>query len=166
MTTNLSGQLHAVLDPVITGADLYLESVDVTGPPRKRVVRVTVDLSDGPGGVTSDQLGGLSRTISEVLDDHDDALGGAYMLEVTTPGVDRPLTQVRHFRRAQGRLVTLTTEGGPVTGRVLGVETEGGQDRLRLSEERAKGAPREVLVPVSSITEGRVEVELRRHEEG
>jgi ribosome maturation factor RimP len=158
MGSDLSAQLQEVLDPVVTGSGLFLESVEVSGPARKRMVRVTVDLPDGPGGVDSDRLGEVSKAVSDALDSVDEALEGAYLLEVTTPGVARALTEARHFRRAQGRLVTVQTTEGPVTGRVIAVDG----DTVHLSEESGKGAPTKRAVPLASITKGHIEVELRR----
>jgi len=165
MGSDLAARLHEILAPVVTRSGLYLEDVEVSGPARKRLVRVTVDLPDGPGGVGSDQLGEVSKVVSEALDDVDDALEGAYLLEVSTPGVSRPLTEARHFRRAEGRLVSIEGAEGSVTGRVVAVDP----DTVYLSEEPAKGAPLRHAVPLSGITQGRIEVELRRaadHEEG
>jgi ribosome maturation factor RimP len=53
------------------------------------------------------------------------ALSGAYVLEVTSPGVDRPLTEQRHWRRAAGRLVSVPVVGQPVTGRIAHVDDSG-----------------------------------------
>jgi ribosome maturation factor RimP len=161
MGSALAAELQAVLGPVVTGTGLFLEGVEVSGPARKRLVRVTVDLPDGPGGVGTDQLGEVSRAVSDALDAVDDALEGAYLLEVTTPGVSRPLTEARHFRRAVGRLVTLQTSDGPVTGRVVAVDA----DAVHLSQEKGKGAPTTRAVPLATITRGKVELELRRADE-
>lgn len=159
MRTDLSDHLRGVLDPVVTGVGLYLESVDVAGPPRRRVVRVTVDLPDGPGGVGSDRLSEVSHQVSTALDDVDDVLEGAYLLEVSTPGVERPLTDARHFRRAEGRLVTVQTPDGPVTGRVRAVDA----DAVRLElQDRRRGTTTTRTVPWAGISSAHVEVELRR----
>ncbi|MFV0253844.1 MAG: ribosome maturation factor RimP [Beutenbergiaceae bacterium] len=161
MATDIASQLHTVLDPVVTDAGLLLEDVAVTGPAGRRVVRVMVDLLDGPGGVGSDHLGEVSRAVSQALDAVDESLQGAYLLEVTTPGVDRPLTQPRHFRRAQGRLVCIQTADSKVTGRVEGVA--GGL--LRLKVEQPRGGSCAVEVPLTDIENARIEVELRRSAE-
>jgi ribosome maturation factor RimP len=81
-------------------------------------VRVVVDADTG---VSLDDIAAVSRLLSSVLDDNDGLTGRSpYVLEVTSPGVDRPLTQVRHWRRATGRLVSVPVAGqGTVTGRVL-----------------------------------------------
>ncbi|MGC5616195.1 ribosome maturation factor RimP [Georgenia sp. Z1491] len=141
----------AVTDPV-TQAGLVVEDVEVAGSGTRKVVRLTVDLPDGPGGVTSDQIGDVSRAVSTALDEHD-AVDGTYTLEVSTPGTDRPLTEPRHFRRAVGRLLDLTTADGRRTCRLAGVE----DDRLQLTDDQGS---REV--PIADVTRARVEVELTR----
>ena len=69
-----------------------------------------------PAGVTLDDIAEVSRAVSDVLDANDDGMGRTpYVLEVTSPGVDRPLTEHRHWRRNVGRLVKVTlVEGGTV----------------------------------------------------
>jgi len=160
--TDILSRLEQIVAPPVAAQGLFLEGVVMSGPPNRRVVRITVDLPDGPGGVGSDALEGLTRTVSDLLDETD-PLPGGYQLEVTTPGVDRPLTTARHYRRNLGRLVKITTESdsGPrtVTGRVssaddaaVTLETDSGPqtfDRADISQAnvelefrpRAKGAP-------------------------
>lgn len=89
---------------------------------KRRVVRVLVDNATG-GGITLDDVAQVSRVISDVLDtaeeDEPELLGGAYVLEVSSPGVDRPLTLPRHWLRNVSRLVKATlADGEIVTGRV------------------------------------------------
>jgi len=109
---------RAVL-PVVAGAGLDLEGVEVRPAGRRTLVRVIVDAD---GGVSLDAVAAVSGPVSEALD-ASGALGeSAYTLEVTSPGVDRPLTEERHWRRAVGRLVQVTpVEGAPFTGRLVAV---------------------------------------------
>jgi len=100
--------LEHALAPVVENAGLFLEGVTVKSAGKRSVVAVVVDIIDGPGAVTSDQLGEVSRAISTAMDQLKEAPRGAYTLEVTTPGATRELTDLRHFRRAEGRLVNLT----------------------------------------------------------
>ncbi len=80
-------------------------------------------VTDGDDGLDLDSIARLSRAASELLDDLDSA---EYVLEVTSPGVDRPLTTEKHFRRARGRKVEMTlSDGTTLTGR-LGGQTRGG----------------------------------------
>lgn len=152
----LLDRLRGALEPVVAAAGLYLEDATVAAAGRRKVVRVVVDLPDGPGGVGSDQLSEASREISRVLDDVD-LLEGAYTLEVTTPGTDRPLTTPRHYRRAVGRLLTVATRsGGTVAGRVA----EAGDDAVVLDVD---GRRQELAY--ADLASARVEVELNRTEQ-
>ncbi|WP_152192890.1 ribosome maturation factor RimP [Georgenia satyanarayanai] len=150
--SDVAAELRRVLEPVVTDAGLYLEDVSVSAAGRRSVVRVVVDLADGPGGVGSDLLTDVSRQVSTTLDDVD-VVAGAYTLEVSTPGVTRPLTTARHYRRAEGRLVRLRTTSGAVRGRVLAVD---GADVVIDTEGTRQ------VVALSDITSGTVEPELGR----
>jgi ribosome maturation factor RimP len=117
-----------LLGPLVTEAGYDLEDVAVTSAGRRSLVRVTVDAE---GGIDLDAVAVVSRVISDALDaDAADprsprALSGAYVLEVSSPGVDRPLTEPRHWRRATGRLVKVEVEGRTVVARVTGVDDAG-----------------------------------------
>lgn len=155
MTTasnDLAEEVRAVVAGAVEQAGLLIETVEVTGTPRRRVVSLVVDLPDGPGGVSSDQIGEVSRDVSTALDEND-VVPGAYTLEVSTPGTDRPLTEPRHFRRAVGRLVAVTTEQGATTAYLDDVV----DDTLRLSKD---GAEHEIAL--ADVVRARVEVELKR----
>jgi ribosome maturation factor RimP len=104
-----------------TGADLEELSEQRAGS--RRLLRVAVDRD---GGVTSDDLTEVSHALSAALDATGVMGEAPYVLEVTSPGVDRPLTLPRHWRRAEGRLVKAElAEGGALTGRVSGADEEG-----------------------------------------
>ena len=112
----LTGRLRPVVADAVAELGFDLESLDVQAAGRRKLVRVVVDADDG---VELDLLSGVSRVVSTALDAHDDILGGPYTLEVTSPGVDRPLTRPRHWRRAKLRLVRVRPhEGAEFTGRV------------------------------------------------
>ncbi len=97
-------ELARVLEPVVQAAGADLESVRISAAGRRRLLRVFVDAD---GGVGLDEIALISRELSARLD-ATGAMGEApYTLEVSSPGVDRPLTQPRHWRRAVGRLVTV-----------------------------------------------------------
>jgi ribosome maturation factor RimP len=116
-------RVRAVVAPVIAAAGLDLEGLTVASAGRRRLLRVAVDRD---GGVSLDDVTAISTQLSQALDSSDVMGGAAYVLEVGSPGVDRPLTHPRHWRRAVGRLVLVTlTGGGAVTGRILVVEDDG-----------------------------------------
>ncbi len=132
-------RLAQVLTPVVAASGHDLEDLSVTPAGRRRVVRVLVDRD---GGTSLDDIAEISRAVSEALDDIDarepHLLGGAYVLEVSSPGVDRPLTAPRHWRRNVGRLVTAhLADGSTVTDRVVAAddaEVQLGERRLALAE--------------------------------
>ncbi len=102
---------------------LDLEAVDLSSAGRRRVLRVAIDKD---GGVTMDDIADATREVSRVLDDSDVMGEQAYTLEVSSPGVDRPLTLPRHWRRNAGRLVAvMLREGDPVTGRITAADDDG-----------------------------------------
>jgi ribosome maturation factor RimP len=120
--TSNRDRLRQLLEPVVTAGGGDLEDVVVTPAGRRRLLRVVVDAD---GGVSLDGIAALSTAISAALDDSD-VMPGPYVLEVTSPGVDRPLTEPRHWRRAASRLVAaVLTAGGEVRGRVVEAD-EGG----------------------------------------
>jgi ribosome maturation factor RimP len=133
------------------------EVEDVVVEPSGRPPRVTV-IADGDGGLNLDALAMLSRLASELLDQLDGSDDEApYLLEVTSRGVDRPLTAERHYRRAQGRRVELTlTDGSQVTGR-LG-ETSDGVVRLVVPDRRAALKIRELSL--GDVVKAVVQVEF------
>ena len=121
-------RLTRVLEPVVRAAGLDLESVRVAAAGRRRLLRVVVDADGGPG---LDDIAVLSRSLSAELDNSAVMGETAYTLEVSSPGVDRPLTAERHWRRAQGRLVRVPLAPGAsgypdtVQGRVIMARPDG-----------------------------------------
>ncbi|HYB16648.1 MAG TPA: ribosome maturation factor RimP [Streptosporangiaceae bacterium] len=115
-----------VIGPVVTAAGMDLESVRVTAAGRRRLLRVVVD-SDR--GVSLDDAAAVSRDLSAALDTVAVMGDFPYTLEVSSPGVDRPLTDSRHWRRAVGRLVQVTVTdsagSGPVSGRIVAADADG-----------------------------------------
>jgi len=115
-----------VIRPVVAAAGMDLESVRVTAAGRRRLLRVVVD-SDR--GVSLDDAAAVSRELSAALDTVAVMGDFPYTLEVSSPGVDRPLTDPRHWRRAVGRLVqvTVTDSGGAraVSGRISAADGDG-----------------------------------------
>jgi ribosome maturation factor RimP len=105
--------LRGLLEPVVTGAGFELDALDVRSAGRRHTVRMVVD-SDA--GTSLDDIARLSRAASDVLDGNEHLIGGSYTLEVTSPGVDRPLTVPRHWRRAHLRLVTVRPQPGSGLG--------------------------------------------------
>ncbi|MGW0791019.1 ribosome maturation factor RimP [Streptomyces sp. NPDC002911] len=157
MSTTQSDRLRELLEPLVSAKDLDLEEIEVSRAGRRRVLRVIVDSEDG---VELDTCAELSRGISETLDETDAMGEGEYVLEVSSPGADRPLTEHRHYVRAIGRLARLTlSEGGELVARILAVDDEG----LDLEVPGVKGRkPTSRRVAFAEIAKARVEIEFNR----
>ena len=116
-------RLAELIRPVVSAAGMDLESVRVTMAGRRRLLRVVVDSDHG---VSLDDAADISREVSATLDATDVMGDVPYTLEVSSPGVDRPLTEPRHWRRAAGRLVRVKTgTAGTVQGRVVAADADG-----------------------------------------
>jgi ribosome maturation factor RimP len=165
-----STRLHAMLSPAVERHGLFLEEVEVRISGPHRTVQVVVDLPEThEGSVSLDQIAEVSQSLSQVLDEdpHDD--GRPYSLEVTSPGVARPLTAPRHWRRNRGRMVSVVTgDGVNISGRLVEVDDAG--ITVRPSVEVKKGMkPRTgepVTVPFDTIRKGTVQVEFARPDAG
>jgi ribosome maturation factor RimP len=119
----LAGRLRPVVADAVAGLGFDLDSLDVQTAGRRKLLKVVVDADDG---VELDLLSGVSRAVAATLDQHDEILGGPYTLEVTSPGVDRPLTRPRHWRRAKLRLVRIRPhDGAEFTARVGTADDDG-----------------------------------------
>lgn len=154
----LADRLTEAIQPVTDRAGFDLERVTVSRAGRRHRVQVVVDSDDGVG---LDAVAELSREVSAALDAAEEAgaavVPGEYVLEVSSPGVDRPLTEPRHWRRNLGRLVTVPgPEGRTLTGRITGASAEA----VVLAVD---GVPREL--PYRQLGAGRVQVELRHPDE-
>jgi ribosome maturation factor RimP len=117
-------RLAGLLEPVIAAAGLELESVRVGRAGRRSMLRVVVDADSG---VSLDDIAEVSRAVAAEIDASDAMGPSPYTLEVSSPGVDRPLTEPRHWRRASGRLVRVAVAGSAaaVEGRVAGAGPSG-----------------------------------------
>lgn len=150
MSDGLERDVRAVVEGPVGELGLDLETVAVSRSGGKRLLRVAVDAD---GGVGIDLIADASRTISAVLD-ADPVMGEQpYTLEVTSRGLDKPLTEQRHWRRAAGRLVAVTLgDGVSVTGRVVGSDADGVD--LTVGKEQRR-------VPLTDVTNAVVIPELK-----
>lgn len=115
-TPKQSEAVRAVIEPVVAAAGLDLEGVQLQRAGSRLLLRVLVDRD---GGVTLDEAAQAARELSEALDGSPVMGEQAYLLDVGSPGVDRPLTLLRHWRRNAGRLVRITmADGSVLLGRV------------------------------------------------
>ena len=144
-------RLAGLIQPVVTAAGMDVESVRGSVVGKRRLLRIVVDSDHG---VSLDDAAEVSRQISALLDASDVMGEIPYTLEVSSPGVDRPLTEPRHWRRAARRLVKVKVPGeGSVVGRVLAADDNG----VTLDVD---GSKREV--EYSALGPGTVQVEFGR----
>ena len=140
-------------------ADRGFELVDIELKQAKseKLVRIFVDR---PGGIGLEDLQSVSEEVSAILD-AEDPIEGHYTLEVSSPGLDRPLQGEADYRRFVGRLAKLASYE-PVegrrhwTGRIVGCDD--GIVTLELEEEKASAR-----VPLAKVSHGRLEVEFPKH---
>lgn len=142
------------LEAPLSQMGVDLEDVEVSRAGRRELVRVVVDRD---GGVDLDLVAAVSSRVSELLDAEPLAgvMSGPFVLEVTSPGVDRPLVQTRHWRRAIDRLVRVElSDGSELTGRIVGVPDDQSVDLL------VEGEPR--VVVRADVVRAVVQVEFNR----
>ena len=145
-------------DP-IGALGLDLEAVDLTSAGKRRVLRVAIDKD---GGVTMDDIAAATREVSRVLDETDLMGQQAYTLEVSSPGVDRPLTLPRHWRRNVGRLVKVTftdadREPGSRRDEITGRITSSDDDAAVLDVDGA-----ERRVEYDAVKKARIQIEFKK----
>jgi ribosome maturation factor RimP len=145
-----------LLAPVLAADGLDLEDVELKPAGRRTVLRVIVDAD---GGVTLDKITEVSTQVAKILD-NDDVMGnGSYTLEVTSRGVDRPLTAPRHWRRNVGRLVKVTgVDGEEVVGRIAAADETGAE--LDAADQKSAAPGR---LSYEDVAKARIQIEFARH---
>lgn len=134
MSDQREQRIAQLVDPIVESRGADLEFVEVRRAGKRSVVVVAIDTD---GGISLDDIADYSRDISEALDGSDVMGEAPYTLEVTSPGVHRPLTLRRHWRRNQGRIVKVTTVGGDVVeGRIIDSDDDGVQLDVKGSTTR------------------------------
>jgi len=139
---------------------LEVVSADLLGSGRRLLLRVVVDKT---GGVTVGDCEKMSRSLEALLD-VEDPISGSYILEVSSPGLDRPLTSQRDFEKNIGRLARIVTsekidEQTFFVGRIADV----GEGWIRLTIE-ARGGEKDIFIPTGNISKARLEIEMKKLE--
>lgn len=147
---SLVSNLTELLAPAIKSLGFILEEVKVTPAGKRRIVAVIIDGEERNPNL--DEVTVVSRSVSEILDNYSQLGDLPFTLEVTTPGVDRPLTLPRHWRKNIGRLVKVTPLDGDVfTSRITGA-----------SETSVSLEDREI--PYTEVKRAQIEIEFNRKE--
>jgi len=151
----LKDQISELITPALHKAGYFLEDVNLVSPGQHRIVTVIVD---GETGLNLDQVTVASKLVSELLDETSFMGETPFTLEVTSPGIDRPLTLPRHFAKNVDRLLKVTkTDGLVITGRIR----SNSENALTL-EVTEKKEVKEVVIALAEIKRAMVEIEFNR----
>ena len=154
----LKDQISELVTPAVSDQGFYLEDVHVATPGSHRIVTCIVD---GDASLNLDQVTTVSRVISELLDEAAFMGETPFTLEVTSPGVDRPLTQPRHFAKNIDRLLKIIKlDGSEVTGRILSNTDQDVTLTVAVKKETI-----EQTVSLSEIKRAVIEIEFNRKDD-
>lgn len=156
----LGGALRDLLEPLVSDAGFEIDDLEVGVVGSRHAVKLVVDRPDAAdadgSGVGLDAIALLSRAAAVELDAHEHLIEGSYTLEVTSPGVDRPLTRPRHWRRARLRLAAIRlTDGSAFEARV----GTAGESAVEVATTGKRPALRELAY--AEVEHAQVQVEFR-----
>lgn len=151
---SIKNRINALADSISGGYGVNVVDTELAGSARRTVVRVYIDKE---GGVTLEDCANFSRALSASLD-VEDFIKSAYVLEVSSPGLDRPLRTIKDFIMNIGKLARVitsekVTDQNFFLGRITGVD--GSNIRLILEHNR------EVIIPFDQISKARLEIEIK-----
>lgn len=151
---SLANNLAELLGPVITKAGFVLEEITVTPVGKRRLVAVVIDREESNPSL--DEVTVVSKEVSAILDNYSQMGEMPFTLEVTTPGIDKPLVLPRHWKKNIGRLVKITpTQGEKYIARIQSFA----DDKVTLESKNESS-----VVPLSDIAKAQIEVEFNRKE--
>jgi ribosome maturation factor RimP len=151
----ITDQISQLITPAVEAQGFFLEEVQLVSPGKHRIVTCIVD---GQTSLNMDQVTAVSRAISELLDEAPFMGETPFTLEVTSPGVDRPLTKPRHFAKNHDRLLKVVQiDGEVVTGRIAS-NTEA-DVTLTVTEKKEV---KEVVITFTDMKRATVEIEFNR----
>jgi ribosome maturation factor RimP len=146
-TTDLVERLTALLEPAAAEHNLELVAIEIAGGKGTPIIRVLLDCE---GGITLDAVASASQWVSEIFDT-EDPVNGAYLLEVSSPGIDRPLVKPADYDRFAGQEahLTVTLEGKRKSWRGVLVGMDGDDVVIEVESERVK-------VPFDTVQKARL----------
>jgi len=151
----ITDQISQLVTPAVEAQGFFLEEVQLVSPGKHRIVTCIVD---GETSLNMDQVTSVSRAISELLDEAPFMGETPFTLEVTSPGVDRPLTKPRHFAKNHDRLLKVVKlDGDVVTGRIAA----NSENEVTVTVTDKKEV-KDVVVAFSDIKRATVEIEFNR----
>ena len=153
----LQDSLAELLTPAVENAGFFLEQVLISNPGNHQILTCVID---GPKPLNLDEVTVVSRLISDLLDETE-LINGAFTLEVTSPGVERPLTQRRHWEKNLSRLISMVMHDGSIlTGRLSEL-----RDVDAVFIENIKGRMKTHTIVLADIKKAHVEVEFSRKDD-
>jgi ribosome maturation factor RimP len=147
----LKDQISELVTPAVAGAGFYLEDVEILNAGKSRVITCIVD---GDIPLNLDQVTVVTKAISSLLDEAAFLDETPFTLEVTSPGVDRPLTLPRHWRKNHDRLIKIVLSNGEV---VEGRITSSDDANVTVTGKKA-----ESVIAFADIKRATVEIEFNR----
>ena len=154
---SLQESLTELLTPTVENAGFFLEQLLISNPGNHKILTCVID---GPNPLNLDEVTVVSRLISDILDETE-LITGAFTLEVTSPGVDRPLTQRRHWEKNVSRLISMVMhDGSLLTGRLTEL-----RDVDAVFIENIKGRMKTHTIALADIKKAHVEVEFSRKDD-
>lgn len=154
---SLQESLTELLTPAVENAGFFLEQVLISNPGKHQILTCVID---GSKPLNLDEVTVVSRLISDLLD-ATELINGAFTLEVTSPGVDRPLTQRRHWEKNLSRVISMVMlDGSVLTGRLTEL-----RDIDALFIENIKGRMKTHTIVLADIKKAHVEVEFSRKDD-
>ena len=150
-TKKTTQKIEEIAVPICDSQGLELVHVEYQREPSGRILRIFLD---HPNGITVDKCSAFSRALSDVLDVYD-TVDEKYTLEVSSPGIERPISKKRDFERFEGktakiRLTSAIDGQKTFTGTLLGVSGE--NVLLRTQQEK------EVALPLADIAKARLAI--------
>jgi len=154
---SLHDSLTELLKPAVENAGFFLEQVLISNPGNHRILTCVVD---GPKPLNLDEVTVVSRLISELLDEST-LIDDAFTLEVTSPGVDRPLTERRHWEKNVTRIISMVmNDATTLTARLTEL-----RENDATFVENIKGRMKTHTIVLADIKKAHVEVEFSRKDE-
>jgi len=156
-TYDIKHKMHGLASRIAEDEGFELVTVDILGKGKRMLVRVVIDKNEG---VTVGDCERMSRDLGALLD-VEDLIRGSYVLEVSSPGLDRPLTSQKDFERKIGKLVrVVTSEKIDNSTFFIGRLMDVGENWIRLKLQE-KGGDKDIFIPMDVVSRARLEIEIK-----
>lgn len=152
--TTVEGAIRDAISPLVAEADLFLEALQISSAGKHRLIRILVDRLDPQTPLSLDEVTAITKPISARLDELTELGERPFTLEVSSPGVDFPLTLPRHWTKNIGRLVSCALKSGEqLTGRIIDSDSAGA------TIESKKGVKQKLAF--DEISRAQIEIEFK-----